>query len=190
MAPRIHSPLLAPITALTLTTAAVLGCAASGVTEARTRPARATPAAAQSVASPAPSIQGAWRLAETAFRSPGAAWDVRPAPQGGIYVFTARHYSYFYVRGSAPRARFTDPNQPTEAERASAYDSFIAGAGTYTFDGRTLDLKADFRKNPNEMTGEVWRLKVETGGDTLRLVFDNPPFLPGREWRTTLVRIE
>jgi hypothetical protein len=137
-----------------------------------------------------PSIQGAWRLVETAVRSPGGEWDPRPAPQGGLYVFSARHYSYFYVRGAGARSLFNDANRPTEAEMAAAYDSFIAGAGTYDFDGLTLRLKADFRKNPNEMNGQVWRLQTQLRGDTLRFEFDNPPFLPGRQWRTTLMRIE
>ncbi|MBA3641384.1 MAG: SgcJ/EcaC family oxidoreductase [Acidobacteriota bacterium] len=141
-------------------------------------------------AAAAPSIQGTWRLVETALRAPGGAWETRPAPQGGLFVFTARHYSYFYVRGSERRARFADANKPTPAEMAAAYESFIAGAGSYRFDGRTLMLQSDFRKNPNEMTGETWQWDTQMDGDTVRFVFVNPPFLPGREWRLTVVRIE
>lgn len=139
----------------------------------------------------APSVVGAWRLLETASRPAGGTdeWDVRPMPQGGLYVFSARHYSYFYVPGPAPRPRFVDGNRPTDAERAATFATFIAGAGTYTFVGRTLALRADFRKNPNEMTGEVWHWELDlVRGDTLRFVFREPPFLPGRVWRTTLVR--
>lgn len=147
----------------------------------------ATPGAP--VATPG-SIAGAWRVTETAVRSVGGEWASRAVPQGGLYVFSARHYSYFYVRGAEARARFRDANRPTDQEKAAAYDSFIAGAGTYTFDGRTLVLKAEFRKTPNEMTGEDWRLQVDAQGNTLRLLFSNPPFLPGQEWRTTLVRAE
>jgi uncharacterized protein (TIGR02246 family) len=138
----------------------------------------------------APSIQGTWRLVETALRAPGGAWETRPAPQGGLFVFTARHYSYFYVRGSEPRARFADANKATPTEMAAAYESFIAGAGSYGFDGRTVLLKADFRKNPNEMSGETWQWETQLDGDTMRFVFANPPFLPGREWRLTVIRIE
>ena len=76
------------------------------------------------------------------------------------------------------------------AEMSAAYDSFIAGAASYGPDGRTLMLKADFRKNPNEMTGETWQWGTEMEGDTVRFVFVNPPFLPGREWRLTVKRIE
>lgn len=137
-----------------------------------------------------PSVRGAWRVAEIASRAPGEGWAARPGPPAGLYVFSARHYSYFYVPGVQPRPRFAEANRPTDVEKAAAYDSFIAGAGPYTFDGRTLELRADLRKNPNEMTGEVWRWQAEARGDTLRLVFVDPPFLPGREWRVTLVRVE
>lgn len=89
-----------------------------------------------------------------------------------------------------PRAQFAKPNEPTDIERAAAYGSFIAGAGSYTFDGSTLAMKADFRKNPNEMNGDIWRLQAQLQGDRLQLVFVNPPFLPGREYRMTLVRVE
>ena len=133
---------------------------------------------------------GAWRLLQTGVRVPGQPWDVRRAPQGGLFVFSGHYYSYFYIRGDNPRPRFTDANRPTDAERAATYATFIAGAGSYTFDGKTVSLKSDFSKNPNEMTGELWRLEAEFAGDTLRLLFANPPFLPGRDWLWTLVRIE
>lgn len=145
------------------------------------------------VSSTTPSVVGAWRLLETASRPTGgtAEWDVRSVPQGGIYVFSARHYSYFYVPGPTPRPRFGDGNRPTDAERAATYATFIAGAGTYSYDGQTLRLQADFRKNPNEMTGEAWSWELDTArGDTLRFIFRQPPFLPERDWRTTLVRVE
>ncbi len=31
---------------------------------------------------------------------------------------------------------------------------------------------------------------AEAAGDTLRFIFANPSFLPGRDWRLTLVRIK
>lgn len=165
----------------------VAGCVSGGPSEGTER-ARSS-GVAHGLSAHAPLV-GAWQLVETAVRTPGAAWDLRPAPQGGLFVFSARHYSYFYVRGTAARPRFTDANRPTDAERAATFDTFIAGAGTFTFDGRLALLKADFRKNPNEMTGEVWPWRAEFRGDTLRFVYENPPFLPGRDWRLTLIRVE
>jgi hypothetical protein len=175
-----------PVAALVVYLA--FGCPSTGRrgVELETRSSNSTAVVANRVAT----LQGAWRLVETAVRTAGQAWDVRPAPQGGLFVFSAGHYSYFYLRGSEPRPLFADANRPTEAERAATYDTFIAGAGSYTFDGRTVALKSDFRKNPNEMTGELWRWETETMGDTLRFVFANPPFLPGRDWRLTVLRVE
>ena len=163
------------------------GCASPGASEGTERAPSSDNARDLSSSAPLP---GAWRLVETAVRTPGGAWDLRPAPQGGLFVFSARHYSFFYVRGAAARPRFGDANRPTDAERAATYDTFIAGAGTYTFDGRLALLTADFLKNPNEMTGEVWPWHADFRGDTLRFVHENPPFLPGRDWRWTLIRVE
>lgn len=99
-------------------------------------------------------------------------------------------HARFSITGSEPRPRFADANRPSEAERAATYATFIAGAGRYTFDGRAAALKFEFRKNPNEMTGEIWRWETKGTGDTLRFIFANPPFLPGRDWRLTVVRVE
>ena len=161
------------------------GCVPAPATHAADSSERARYSSSQNL-----NLAGAWRLVETAVRAPRAEWDRRPAPQGGLFVFTQRHYSYFYVRGATPRPHFMDANRPTEAERAATFDTFIAGAGSYTFDGRTALLRADYRKNPNEMNGTEWRWEAEQNADTLRLVFRDPPFLPGQEWRLTLVRVE
>lgn len=184
-APQLMSRTAAPTVALAMYLA--LGCTSAGAggIEPGTRPNGTLLDAGR-----ASRLEGAWRLVETAVRATGQAWETRPAPQGGLFVFSARHYSYFYLRGADPRPRFTDANRPSEEERAATYDTFIAGAGSYTFDGRTAALKTDFRKNPNEMTGEIWRWDAEAAGDTLRFVFVNPPFLADRDWRLTLVRVE
>jgi hypothetical protein len=136
-------------------------------------------------------MRGVWKLTELASRIPGAEWEVRATPNLSQYIFTARHYSYMYVRGSEPRKKFAgDPNNPTEAEKAEAYASFVAATGTYSLAGRTLTLNALVHKNPNEMDGVSLTYTVEIDGDTLRMTIINPPFLPGREWRTVLTRVE
>jgi hypothetical protein len=137
------------------------------------------------------SIRGVWKITELASRVPGAGWEVRATPGLSQYIFTERHYSYKYVRGSEPRKKFSgDPNNPTEAERAEAYASFVAATGAYSLSGRTLTLNALVHKNPNEMDGVSLTYTVEIDGDTLRMTIISPPFLPGREWRTVLKRVE
>ncbi|MBB6095827.1 hypothetical protein HNQ60_004718 [Povalibacter uvarum] len=154
--------------------------------------AQETPAAREaSQTSAGDGIRGVWRVTEFASRIPGAQWESRGAPYLSQYIFTEKHYSYLYVPGPNPRKRFAgDPNKPTDAEKVEAYNSLVAATGTYSLSGQTLTLRALVHKNPNEM-GEV-RLTytVDLDGDTLQLVIANPPFMPDREWRTVLTRVE
>jgi hypothetical protein len=136
-------------------------------------------------------VRGVWKVTELASRASGADWEVRTAPRLSQYIFTDKHYSYMYVPGADPRKVFTgDPNKPTAAEKAQAYNSLVAATGTYALSGRTLTLNAIVHKNPNEMVGKPLVYAVEFGGDTMRMVIADPPFLPGREWRIVLTRIE
>jgi hypothetical protein len=107
------------------------------------------------------------------------------------YLFTEKHYSFMYVPGQAPRKTFAgDPNRPTDAEKVEAYNSLVAGTGTYLLSGPTLTIKALIHKNPNEMTGVPLTYTVDLDGNALQMVIFDPPFRPGREWRTVLTRVE
>ena len=142
-------------------------------------------------ATPARSLQGAWKISEVATRSPGGNWAISTPPYLSVYIFTSRHYSYMFAPGTGPRRLFVgDPNQPTDAEKVAAYDSIVAGTGTYDVTGSILTLNAILHKNPNEMAGEALKYGVEIDGPVLRLTIVNPPFAPGRERRTVLTRLE
>jgi hypothetical protein len=150
--------------------------------------------AATQIAKEAPApvdIRGVWRVTQLAWSTPGPDWEIR-TPYLSQYIFTDKHFSYMYVPGTTPRKRFAgDPNRPTDAERVEAYNSFIAASGTYTLSGRTLVSHALVHKNPNEMDGKALTYTIEfEGRNVLRMVISNPPFLPGREARTVLTRIE
>ena len=136
-------------------------------------------------------LRGVWKVIEQAFRTPGAAWTVNTAPYLSVYIFTQKHYSYMFVPGTGPRRLFAgDPNQPTDGEKVAAYNSFVAGSGTYVLAGSALTLNAILHKNPNEMTGATLKYDVDIGSTTLRMTITNPPFAPGQERRTVLSRIE
>lgn len=136
-------------------------------------------------------LRGVWRVTELAWRTPGGEWEVRTPPYLSQYIFTGKHYSYMYAPGAGPRKLFAgDPNKPTDAEKVEAYNSFVAASGTYTLSGRVLALTALVHKNPNEMDGKPLTYSVDLDGNTLRMVIANPPFLPGRESRTVLTRVE
>jgi hypothetical protein len=136
-------------------------------------------------------LVGVWQVTELASRVPGGNWEPRGAPAHSQFIFTREHYSYLYVPRSAPRKKFAgDPNKPTAAEKVEAYDSIVAATGRYTLSGGALTLTALLHKNPNEMAGEPLRYAVEVDGNRLTMVIVDPPFLPGREWRMTLVRVD
>lgn len=136
-------------------------------------------------------IRGVWKVTELASRAAGAEWEVRATPYLSQYIFTEKHYSYMYVPGAGPRKKFAgDPNRPTDAEKAQAYNSLVAATGAYSLSGRTLTLNALVHKNPNEMAGVPLTYTLDLDGNTLRMIIANPPFLPGREWRTVLTRVE
>jgi hypothetical protein len=136
-------------------------------------------------------LEGVWKILELSSRAPGADWTVATPPYLSVYIFTPKYYSYMFAPGAGPRRLFAgDPNQPSEAERIAAYDSIVAGSGTYILEGTTLTMTAILHKNPNEMTGEPLRYSVEIESNRLRMTIANPPFAPGRERRTLLTRIE
>jgi len=142
-------------------------------------------------ASASPNLKGAWKIVEQSGRAPGGDWTVGATPYLSLYIFTDKHYSYMFAPGLAPRRLFAgDPNKPTDAEKVVAYNSFVAGSGTYTLTGSTLTLSAVLHKNPNEMIGPPLKYDVEILGSTLRMTIANPPFAPGLERRTVLARVE
>ena len=166
---------------------AFLGVGASA--QDRSPASEAAPETKQTLQSPG--IRGVWNVTELASRAAGARWEVRATPYVSQYIFTEKHYSYMYVPGPGPRKKFAgDPNTPTDPEKAEAYNSLVAATGAYSLSGQTLTLNALVHKNPNEMAGVPLTYTVDVDGNTLRMFIANPPFLPGREWRTVLTRVE
>ena len=138
-----------------------------------------------------PPLAGVWKVLELSSRAPGADWTAAIPPYLSLYIFTPTHYSYMFAPGTGPRRLFAGgPNRPSEAEKIAAYDSIVAGSGTYILEGTTLTMTAILHKNPNEMTGEPLRYSVEIEGNRLRMTIANPPFAPGSERRTVLTRVE
>lgn len=136
-------------------------------------------------------LRGVWKVIEQAFRTPSGAWTVTTAPYLSVYIFTEKHYSYMFAPGSGPRRLFAgNPNQPTDGEKVAAYNSFVAGSGTYVLAGSALTLNAILHKNPNEMMGVPLSYDVDIDSTTLRMTIANPPFAPGQERRTVLSRME
>jgi hypothetical protein len=137
----------------------------------------------------AKSITGVWKVEQSAFRYPDSAWTVRSAPHESLYIFTEKYYSYSFVPG--PRKLFQgDPNRPSDAEKVEAYNSFVSNTGTYSLKDSILILTSLLHKNPNEMRGESLTYRIKTENNKLHITVNDPPFLPGRELKTTLIRLE
>jgi hypothetical protein len=136
-------------------------------------------------------LEGVWKIVEVSSRLPGADWTAATPPYLSIYIFTPKHYSYMFAPGVGPRRLFAgDPNEPSAAEKIAAYESIVAGSGTYTLEGTMLSMTAIIHKNPSEMTGEPLRYSLQIESDRMTMTIANPPFAPGRERRTMLARIE
>jgi hypothetical protein len=136
-------------------------------------------------------ITGVWKAEQFALRYPDSAWTVIKQQNESLYVFANKFYSYSYVRGSQPRSLFAgDPNKPSDAEKVGAYDSFVANAGTYVLNDSTLTLTAKITKNPNEMVGRSLTYTIRMEDNKLEMTITDPPFFPGRQWKTSLIRIE
>jgi len=149
----------------------------------------ATVAAAQGPVSTG--LRGVWKVTEQWSRVIGGDWTRVTTPYRSLFIFTEKHYSYMYTLGAEPRRLFAaDPNKPTDAEKAAAYSSLVAGTGTYVLSGPALTLTAIVLKNPNEMAGPPFTHRVDIDDTTLSMTIVDPPFLPGREWRSVLTRVE
>ena len=71
-------------------------------------------------------------------------------PQRGLLVFTERNYSMMFVFGETPRPRYSGDGL-ADAEKISAYDSFVANSGRYTVSGNEITTEAYMAKDPNYM---------------------------------------
>ena len=113
------------------------------------------------------SLRGAWRVAEVT----SADGKTNAKPEPGLYLFTDRHYSI--VRVTAARAAY--PENPTDKDKAAAFDPFVANSGTYAIKGTQLTTQPMVAKNPNVMQGKggAFELKFE-GTSTVYLTTATP----------------
>jgi hypothetical protein len=142
----------------------------------------------------APSLQGAWRVAEIVTTGANAATNRSPQP--GLYIFTGRHYSIMTVNGTEARKNFEaarDPAKLTDAEKLARYDvwnPFTANAGTYTVKGNMLTTRPMVAKNPGVMSGNEQTREFRIEGNTLTLIQRAAAGQPPSETTTRLTRLE
>jgi hypothetical protein len=83
--------------------------------------------------------------------------EVTEDVQRGVFLFTIERddggsYMMFFVNQAEDRALFGE-DEPTDAQKAAAYDEFTANAGRLTVEGNTFTFEAWMAKNPNYMDG-------------------------------------
>jgi len=158
-------------------------------------PAAEQPAADEAASSASePSLKGAWRITEFSTTSPDTS-ITNSAPQPSLFVFLDGHYSSMYVPGDEPRQLFAGDQvvvgteEPTEAEKIAAFDSFIANSGTYEVTGSTLTTRPIVAKNPNFMAGGSLSYTYAFEGESVRLTA-KLPWAPNVELGFVLTRLE
>jgi hypothetical protein len=144
-------------------------------------------------------LEGAWKVAEIVVTGAGASNT--PNPQPGLFIFTRTHYSLMWAPGNQPRPLFK-AEEPTNAEKTVAFDSFVGNTGTYEASGTTLTIRPMVARFPNCMGGAFMRYQFRVEGNTLTLTQKStdvncligqravPSSAPASETRWKLTRVE
>ena len=127
------------------------------------------------IAQEASTLEGVWVLEEV---QAGDRVISDPAP--GMFFFCEGHLAFVDVQGQASRS-FANPAEPSQAEKAAAYDGFSAVAGEYEVSGDTLfgrpfvSLDPGLMKDWPENSEALARFEVV--GDTARFDFLGNPLV-------------
>jgi hypothetical protein len=135
-------------------------------------------------------LQGVWKVTEfsTAISSASA---ITTTAQPGIFIFTKNHYSIMFVSSEGPRPELPIQN-PTDAQKISAWEPFSANSGTYEIKGTILTTHPVVAKNPTVMkTGAFVTYGFKIQGNTLLLTPKESNTVPGGNPPTfKLMRLE
>ena len=144
-------------------------------------------------------IEGVWKVVEIVVTGAGASTSSSPQPS--LLILTQGHYSQVGVLGDKPRTLYK-AEEPTNAEKVAAFDSFFGNAGTYEVSGSTLTIHPIIARNPNFMAGGFEKYQFRLEGNNLWLTDKSsdtsyrigprvvPSSAPASETRTKYVRVE
>jgi hypothetical protein len=88
-------------------------------------------------------LTGVWRIVEAS--TPQQILNT----QGGIYIFTGKHFSKLWDRSDKPRADLNKDS--TDAERLASFRPLMSKTGTYEVSGTTLTTHTLVANNPSVM---------------------------------------
>ena len=144
-------------------------------------------------------IEGVWKVVEIVVTGAGASTSSSPQPS--LLILTQGHYTQVGVLGDKARTLYK-AEEPTNAEKVAAFDSFFGNAGTYEVSGSTLTIHPIVARNPNFMAGGFEKYQFRLEGNNLWLTDKSsdtsyrigskvvPSSAPASETRTKYVRIE
>ena len=100
-------------------------------------------AAAVSAQTQAPKLQGVWKIVEVRTSGPDASTNT--APQPGLVIISAKHYSMTSISADAPRPRLpADASKATADQLRATWESFFAHAGTYALSADKITYSSGF----------------------------------------------
>lgn len=108
---------------------------------------------------------GAWKLIQIEFTGPDARTITDPQPS--FCIFTDKYLAIVGAMGDEPRPELSE--EPTDAELAAAYRSFIANFFEYEADGNTITNHVLVSKNPNVKSGSNGTMEYKIEGNTLTI---------------------
>jgi hypothetical protein len=118
-----------------------------------------------------------------------------------LFIFTKNHCSMMYVPSDRPRALFK-AEEPTNADKIPAFDSFLANSGTYEVSCSTLTIRPIVARYPNFMAGGLDQVPISNRREDLSLTEKSTDqtsrignrvvssTAPAAETRMKLVRVE
>ena len=132
-------------------------------------------------------LVGVWKLVQMDFTGPEAR--TVPDPQPGIGIFTERYVTFMAVTRDTPRAEL--PENPTDAQLAEAFNSFLAGVSTYEAQENTITLHPVINKDPNTKPSDTMTMEYQLEGDTLSITPKGTPEGPiENPYSAKFIRVE
>jgi hypothetical protein len=120
-----------------------------------------------------PPLEGAWSIVSISVTGPDSADNTTVQPS--VFLFGDKHYSMMRVTGNQPRP-LAATDSPTDAEKLSAYNTFVANTGTYEIADSTLTIHPVVARSPNFMSGGSDKYHFRVSGDTLWLTSTGADF--------------
>lgn len=128
------------------------------------------------------SLEGAWAVSAVAVSSADTSFAIT-APRPGLFVFSANHFSAVIIVGEGPLETFSD--EPTDAERLTAFRNLRATAARYELGDSTMTITTFVDAVPSDI-GDTFTAGYRFDDQTLVLTFDDDQ---GGATTITLVRM-